>query len=73
MWQFHHYLCGCLWSEQCGSFNTTCAAIFGVNSVAVSLLSVRLSVNTVAVSPLSVQLSVNSVAVLPEKGVCTYE
>ena len=20
MWQFHHYLCGYLWSEQCGSF-----------------------------------------------------
>ena len=44
VWQFQHYLCGCLWSEQCGSFNITCAAVCGANSVAVSTLPVRLSV-----------------------------
>ena len=65
MWQFYHYLCGCLWSEQCGSFNITCAAVCGANSVAVSTLSAQMSVNSVAVSTLSVQMSVNSVAVLP--------
>ena len=43
-WSVCGYLCGCLWSEQCGSFTTTCAAVCGANSVAVSPLPVRLSV-----------------------------
>ena len=43
-WNVGGYLCGCLWSEQCGSFNITCAAVCGANSVAVSTLPVRLSV-----------------------------
>ena len=42
-WSVGGYLCGCLWSEQWGSFNTTCAAVSGVNTVAVSTLFVQLS------------------------------